>query len=543
MPNPRICLLVALIATMVANTSTMRVLWMGGDDKPDSTMKRNGDKPRAGYDDSTDKLLQAAIRNIDQLTSVARELSQENISPAVLKSASRTDLPSLNGNKANQPKPVQNYQPQWSEQPQEQPRAPPQQCALTFRLKNDITQPGDTVLVVGNVPELGEWKPQRAAKLSTNSGSFPYWNVAITLRPGFSLEYKFVIQKSGGELVWEKGENRKIKVPVSSKATAESAFGEKGERISGVDAAVVEARAPSPPAAIALYEPEAPMNQESATLHLRVKCTTNPGESVFVCGGHPSIGGWDPVKAVMLKTNKDDYPHWSGTIQVPVSATQKENIRYKYVVKDSNGQSRWEDAIADRVLMQESKKPGGVLSINMHTYVDDGSFNCLQRVCTYVRDGKERPRTPSTALATTPPPQIPAGMQVVSIDQVRQWEARVAELEDECESLRERARAAEASERRVNEEIMEQMKFVEELLQRMKKMEETVTTLEETKDVLITRSESMNNLQAMGSPPSATKSAKEGIADSIEEGLANAKQILNNIDRQLTHNQASSVRA
>eukprot|EP00960_Hanusia_phi_P051959 761142-Hanusia_phi.AAC.2 len=278
--------------------------------------------------------LQAAIRNIDQLTSVARELSQETISPAVLKSASRTDLPSLNGNKVNQPKPAQNYQPQWSEPAPEQ-RAPPTQCSLTFRLKNDMTQPGDTVLVVGNIPELGDWKPQRGAKLSTNAGSFPYWSATVTARPGFALEYKFVIQKGGGDLVWEKGENRKIKIPVSSKATVESGFGDKGERIFGVDAAVVETRAPSPPAAIAVYEPEPAMNQETATLHLRVKCTTNPGESVFVCGGHPSIGGWDPVKALMLvseskekapvltpppqKTNKDEYPHWSGTVQVPVS--------------------------------------------------------------------------------------------------------------------------------------------------------------------------------------------------------------------------------
>jgi hypothetical protein len=51
-------------------TDAMRVLWMG----EDKTAARTGGK---AAQESTDRLLQEAIRNIDQLTSVARSLSKE----------------------------------------------------------------------------------------------------------------------------------------------------------------------------------------------------------------------------------------------------------------------------------------------------------------------------------------------------------------------------------------------------------------------------------------------------------------------------------
>jgi len=125
------------------------------------------------------------------------------------------------------------------------------------------------------------------------------------------------------------------------------------------------------------------------------------------------------------------------------------------------------------------------------------------------------------------------------MEQVRQWEVRVAELEEECVSLRFRATSAECTvdalqvdleeEKRQNEEIMAQMKFVEDLLDRMKKIESQVSSLEQTKDVLINRSESLSDLSKLGNK-------HERVADGIEDGLAQAANILGNLDKQLPKN-------
>ena len=171
----------------------------------------------------------------------------------------------------------------------------------------------------------------------------------------------------------------------------------------------------------------------------------------------------------------------------------------------------------------------------MHTYVDDGQFNHGGRVCTYVRDTHERGRPGKSGSSTQL--VVPAGMQLVSQEQVRQWEVRVAELEEECMSLKERALAAESTvdalkldleeEKRQNEEIMAQMKFVEDLLERMKKIEVQVSELEQTKEVLITRSESLQTLPLDGKASGFTDT------EGIESQLAQAASMLGTLDKQI----------
>ena len=127
-----------------------------------------------------------------------------------------------------------------------------------------------------------------------------------------------------------------------------------------------------------------------------------------------------------MKTSRDEYPYWSVSIDVPLAAVT-DTIKYKYMVMKDNSQ-RWEDAIADRTLEAE-RRAGGVLAPGMHTYVDDGQFNHGGRVCTYVRDTHERGRVGKSGSSTQL--VVPAGMQLVSQEQVRQWEVRVAELEED----------------------------------------------------------------------------------------------------------------
>ena len=546
-----VALVMLTMLTLTVPTDAMRVLWMG-EDKPDA--RTGGKAAQNSGPESTDRLLQEAIRNIDQLTSVARSLSKDAKGLDVEPPQPHYDLHA----------PAANYHfhaPAPSNPPTHvslPTQGSSSSCIFKLAVKNSRTQPGDKVLVVGNHPALGSWQIPNALLLKTSSQEFPMWSVDVKLEPGAMLEFKFVMQGSDGSVTWEGGDNRNVLVPASASAGIKAEFDKSGQQaipgaisagsstpmppISqgggwGGGAGVTK---PSPPN-IAQSSP-AQLNSGIAKLHLRVKCKTSPGDTLRVCGWLPQMGGWKADKAAQMTTRSGEYPYWSISLDIPL-ADLKESIKYKYVMVSNSGKAnaRWEDSIADRCLDPE-RRVGGVLAGGMHTHVDDGDFNRLNRACTYVRDTHERTAPKGTATALVPAQQSftpPAGMQLVSMEQVRQWEVRVAELEEECMSLKERAILAESTvdalkvdleeERRQNEEIMAQMKFVEDLLARMKKIETQVTTLEQTKDVLLTRSESFTDMSAARQ----SKAPMDDLADDIEQGLSQAASILNGIDKKL----------
>jgi hypothetical protein len=525
------CAMALVILTMLAlsvPTDAMRVLWMG-EDKTDA---RTGGK---AAQESTDRLLQEAIRNIDQLTSVARSLSKEwSVQPP----QPHYDLhaPAAHDDAAppNVPTHV-SLSTQGSSS----------RCIFKLAVKNSKTQLGDKVLVVGNLPALGSWQLPNALLLKTSSQEFPMWSVDVKLEPGAMLKFKFVMQGSDGRVTWEGGDNRNVLVPASASAGVMAEFDKLGqEAVPGsVSADFTPPADISHPLSLAYSAKSSPAQLDSgiAKLHLRVKCKTNPGDILRVCGWLPQMGGWKADRAAQMTTRSGEYPCWSISLDIPMEDL-KESIKYKYVIVSNSGEAKhWEDSIADRCLDPE-RRAGGVLAGGMHTHVDDGDFNCLNRACTYVRDAHERTARKGTATEIVPAQQSltpPTGMQLVSMDQVRQWEVRVVELEEECMSLKERAILAESTvdalkvdleeERRQNEEIMAQMKFVEDLLARMKKIETQVTTLEQTKHVLLTRSESLSDMSAARQ----SKALTHDLADDIEQGLSQAALILNGLDKRL----------
>jgi len=65
---------------------------------------------------------------------------------------------------------------------------------------------GKHVVVVGNLDELGGWKPAKGLELSETKGS---WSGKLTAPVGTELEYKFV-SIDGDDETWEGGKNRKL---------------------------------------------------------------------------------------------------------------------------------------------------------------------------------------------------------------------------------------------------------------------------------------------------------------------------------------------
>ena len=96
----------------------------------------------------------------------------------------------------------------------------PARTSLHFVCSNGITLPGETICVVGNVPELGAWDPDKAVRLLPVR--YPTWfrwaRTVSDLPPNTTIQWKFIKRKeSGGPVLqWENdGPNHTFKTPPS----------------------------------------------------------------------------------------------------------------------------------------------------------------------------------------------------------------------------------------------------------------------------------------------------------------------------------------
>mmetsp|Transcript_114726 Transcript_114726/g.244777 ORF Transcript_114726/g.244777 Transcript_114726/m.244777 type:complete len:547 (-) Transcript_114726:143-1783(-) len=76
---------------------------------------------------------------------------------------------------------------------------------------------GDTVRVVGAPDVLGAWQPSRGLDLDTGAGTYPCWSGEVLLPDSdcaaAGVEYKFVVTRADGSVLWEPGANRCLLVP------------------------------------------------------------------------------------------------------------------------------------------------------------------------------------------------------------------------------------------------------------------------------------------------------------------------------------------
>lgn len=79
----------------------------------------------------------------------------------------------------------------------------------------DATAWGDELVVVGNLPALGAWDPHRGARLT--APAWPAWRGAVTLPIGADVEYKLAIVRADGSVTWERGDNRRARVPTDGR--------------------------------------------------------------------------------------------------------------------------------------------------------------------------------------------------------------------------------------------------------------------------------------------------------------------------------------
>ncbi|KAF2788540.1 carbohydrate-binding module family 20 protein [Melanomma pulvis-pyrius CBS 109.77] len=91
---------------------------------------------------------------------------------------------------------------------------PAASVAVTFneRVKTVV---GQTIKIVGSIPELGNWDTGSAVALSASqyTDANPLWAGTISLAAAKAFEYKYIKVESSGSVTWESGDNRKYTVP------------------------------------------------------------------------------------------------------------------------------------------------------------------------------------------------------------------------------------------------------------------------------------------------------------------------------------------
>ena len=76
---------------------------------------------------------------------------------------------------------------------------------VSFEVRTE-TAFGDTVVIVGETPQLGGWEPERGIRMSTCEENYPIWRVEPLLLNEHGhgdVEFKFVVLGADGHQQWE----------------------------------------------------------------------------------------------------------------------------------------------------------------------------------------------------------------------------------------------------------------------------------------------------------------------------------------------------
>lgn len=94
------------------------------------------------------------------------------------------------------------------------------QNAVRFIVKNASTEYGQSIYLVGNCLELGNWDVNKAIGPFYNStetiAAYPDLFFDVSVPKGYNLEYKFIKKDATGNVVWESGANHKFTVPTDT---------------------------------------------------------------------------------------------------------------------------------------------------------------------------------------------------------------------------------------------------------------------------------------------------------------------------------------
>jgi glucose/arabinose dehydrogenase len=89
------------------------------------------------------------------------------------------------------------------------------QCEVRFIMNQaDHTQVGQDIGLLGNIEQLGGWRPESGGvRMTTVAGLWPTWTVEVSLPQGMAVEFKGGTWEGDAFIGWEAGNNHAFRVP------------------------------------------------------------------------------------------------------------------------------------------------------------------------------------------------------------------------------------------------------------------------------------------------------------------------------------------
>ena len=116
-------------------------------------------------------------------------------------------------------------------------------CGIFLTVTVPAVKTGDSILISGENPCLGRWNTSEALKMEPCGAG--RWAAEIHIRETDKrLVFKFIMKRSNGEIVWEKGDNRVLDIPGTSCIFEFSSadFGQEPPRFAGTAVPVFSLR-------------------------------------------------------------------------------------------------------------------------------------------------------------------------------------------------------------------------------------------------------------------------------------------------------------
>ncbi|WP_413377122.1 alpha-amylase family glycosyl hydrolase [Alkalihalobacillus sp. 1P02AB] len=100
------------------------------------------------------------------------------------------------------------------------------QTSVRFVVNQAETSVGENLYVVGHVPELGSWDPDKAIGPMFNQilYSYPTWYYDVSVPANQDIEYKYIMKDQNGNVSWESGGNHIYRTPENSTGIVEVNF-------------------------------------------------------------------------------------------------------------------------------------------------------------------------------------------------------------------------------------------------------------------------------------------------------------------------------
>ncbi len=251
--------------------------------------------------------------------------------------------------------------------PTSTPTNTPVSISQQFVCYNGTTTTGDSVYVVGSIPQLGSWAAQNAVKLNPD-GPYPTWTGTISGLPASTvIEWKCIKRHETGDtstvVMWQPGtnsvftsaasgfggttygdfNNANTPTPIASATRTNTPVATFQPATSTPTATRTNTPVLSPtptrtntPTPTRTNTPTKTPTVSTIAVTFNENATTVWGQNIYVVGSIPALGSWNTNNAIMLSSAT--YPVWSGVINLPPSTA----VQYKYIKKDGSGNVIWE---------------------------------------------------------------------------------------------------------------------------------------------------------------------------------------------------------